>query len=185
MSKAAVEQNIDTAEAKTTDAVNETADKANQVVDKAAEKTNKVVRKTAAKVDETADKAGTVLSDVKVYARKIWLAGLGAYAKAGQEGAEYFKELVKNGENVEQQGKKLINEQVEAANSQLDSVKTNVSSVKGKVEGRLDKIEKAFDTRVASALNRIGIPSKQDIEVLSAKLDELSALLEQVAQNKK
>jgi poly(hydroxyalkanoate) granule-associated protein len=186
MSKAAVEQNIEAVEAKTTDKVNEAADKTNQAVDKAAAKTNKAVRKVADTANETADKTGTVLSDVKVYARKIWLAGLGAYAKAGQEGAEYFKELVKNGESVEQQGKKLIDEQVEAANSQIDTVKSNVSSVKNKVEGRLDKIEKAFDTRVASALNRIGIPSKHDIEVLSAKLDELSALLEQqVAQTKK
>ncbi|MCY1538391.1 poly(hydroxyalkanoate) granule-associated protein [compost metagenome] len=49
---------------------------------------------------------------------------------------------------------------------------------------QLDKIEKAFDARVASALNRIGIPSKQDVAALSAKLDELSALLEHVARTK-
>ena len=133
------------------------------------------------------DKAG-LLDDVKGYARKIYLAGLGAYAKAGAEGAEYFKELVKTGEGVESKGKKLVDEQVEAANSQIESVKqsvnTNVTSVKGKVEVQLDKIEKAFDTRVAAALNRIGIPSKQDVEALSAKLDELSALLEHVARTK-
>ncbi|MGE8360781.1 phasin family protein [Pseudomonas sp.] len=129
------------------------------------------------------DKAA-VLTDVKGYARKIWLAGLGAYAKAGQEGVGYFKELVKTGEGVEQKGKKLVNEQVEAANSQIGSVKNTVISVKGKVDVQLDKIEKAFDTRVASALNRIGIPSKQDVETLSAKLDELSALLEHVARTK-
>lgn len=142
---------------------------------------------TVKKKIEVEDKA-TVLTDVKGYARKIWLAGLGAYAKAGQEGAEYFKELVKSGENVEEQGKKLVNEQVEAANSQIDSVKSsvtgNVNSVKGKVDVQLDKIEKAFDARVASALNRIGIPSKQDVAALSAKLDELSALLEHVARTK-
>ncbi|MFB0705597.1 phasin family protein, partial [Pseudomonas protegens] len=49
-------------------------------------------------------------------------------------------------------------------------------------EVQLDKVEKAFDTRVASALNRIGIPSKHDVETLSAKLDELTALLERVAR---
>ncbi|MBU0807429.1 MULTISPECIES: phasin family protein [Pseudomonas] len=145
---------------------------------------SKVAVKKKAVVEETS----SVLSDAKVYARKIWLAGLGAYAKAGQEGSEYFKELVKSGEGVEKQGKKLVNEQVEAANSQIDSVKntvtSNVSSVKDKFEGRLDKIEKAFDNRVASALNRLGIPSKQDVEVLSAKLDELSALLDHVARTK-
>lgn len=133
------------------------------------------------------DKVG-LFSDVKGYARKIYLAGLGAYAKAGVEGAEYFRELVKSGEGLESKGKKLVDDQVEAANSQFDSVKNtvnnNVSSVKGKVEVQIDKIEKAFDTRVAAALNRIGIPSKQDVETLSAKLDELSALLEHVARTK-
>lgn len=138
---------------------------------------SKVAVKKKAEVEEKA----TVLSDVKVYARKIWLAGLGAYAKAGQEGVEYFKDLVKAGEGVEEQGKKLVGEQVEAANSQIVSVK---SSVKGKVDVQLDKIEKAFDNRVAAALNRLGIPSKQDVEGLSAKLDELSALLEHVARSK-
>ncbi|WAG78685.1 phasin family protein [Metapseudomonas furukawaii] len=133
---------------------------------------------------EKVESKPTVLADVKLYARKIWLAGLGAYAKAGAEGVDYFKELVKAGEGVEKQGKKLVEEQVEAANSQFDAVKSSVTGVKEKVEVKLDKIEKAFDARVASALNRIGIPSRQDVEALSAKLDELSALLEHVARTK-
>ncbi len=143
--------------------------------------TKAVVKKKA----EVESKA-TVLTDVKAYAHKVWLAGLGAYVKAGQEGADYFKDLVKAGESVEKQGKKLVTEQVEAANSQittqLESVKTSVFGVKEKVEVQLDKVEKAFDNRVASALNRMGIPSKQDVEALSAKLDELNALLERVAR---
>lgn len=143
--------------------------------------TKAVVKKKA----EVESKA-TVLTDVKAYAHKVWLAGLGAYVKAGQEGADYFKDLVKAGESVEKQGKKLVTEQVEAANSQitaqLESVKTSVFGVKEKVEVKLDKVEKAFDNRVASALNRMGIPSKQDVEALSAKLDELNALLERVAR---
>ncbi len=145
----------------------------------------KVAVKKKAVVEKVEDKV-TVLTDVKAYARKVWLAGLGAYAKAGAEGVDYFKELVKAGEGVEKQGKKLVNEQVEAANSQIEtqikSVKNGVSDVKGKVEVQFDKIEKAFDNRVASALNRLGIPSKQDVEALSAKLDELNALLERVAR---
>ncbi len=146
---------------------------------------SKIAAKKKAVIEKVEDKAG-ILTDVKGYARKVWLAGLGAYAKAGSEGVEYFKELVKTGEGIEKQGKKLVDEQVEAANSQIDaqvkSVKSSVSEVKGKVEVQFDKIEKAFDTRVASALNRLGIPSRQDVEALSAKLDELSDLLERVAR---
>ena len=124
----------------------------------------------------------SALNDVKSYARKIWLAGLGAYAKVGSEGNEYFKELVKTGQHVESKGKKVAIEQLDAANSQIDQVKSEVFGVKGRVEVQLDKVERAFDSRVGSALNRIGIPSKHDVETLSAKLDELTALLERVAR---
>jgi poly(hydroxyalkanoate) granule-associated protein len=134
---------------------------------------------TLKKKTETETETQTnTLGDVRHYARKIWLAGLGAYARVGQEGADYVKELIKTGETVEKQSKERIGHELEAAN---ESVKGNVSTVKGKVEVQLDKIEKAFDSRVASALNRIGIPSKHDVETLSAKLDELTALLERVA----
>jgi len=128
------------------------------------------------------DASTTALSDVKSYARKIWLAGLGAYTKVGQEGSDYFQELIKAGQTIEKKGKKAVTEKLEAANAEIDEAKGEVRTFKGKVEVQLDKVEKAFDTRVASALNRIGIPSKHDVETLSAKLDELTALLERVAR---
>lgn len=127
------------------------------------------------------DDVQSSLGEVRGYARKIWLAGLGAYARVGQESADYVKDLIKAGEAVEKRGKKTIDRELDAANSEIDSAKEELRSVKGKVEVQLDKIEKAFDARVASALNRIGIPSKHDVETLSAKLDELTALLERVA----
>jgi poly(hydroxyalkanoate) granule-associated protein len=128
------------------------------------------------------DASTTALSDVKSYARKIWLAGLGAYARVGQEGSEYFQELIVAGQAVEKKGKEAVAEKLEAANAEIDEARTEVSTFKGKVEVQLDKVEKAFDSRVASTLNRIGIPSKHDVETLSAKLDELTALLERVAR---
>ena len=128
------------------------------------------------------DASTTALSDVKSYARKIWLAGLGAYTKVGQEGSDYFQELIKAGQTVEKKGKKAVTEKLEAANAEIDEAKGEVRTFKGKVEVQLDKVEKAFDTRVARALNRIGIPSKHDVETLSAKLEELTTLLERVAR---
>ena len=129
------------------------------------------------------DKEGSSwIGKVEDYSRKIWLAGLGAYTKVGQEGSEYFQELIKAGQTVEKKGKKAVTEKLEAANAEIDEAKGEVSSFKGRVEVQLDKVEKAFDSRVASALNRIGIPSKHDVETLSAKLDELTALLERVAR---
>ncbi|MGO4000863.1 phasin family protein [Pseudomonas fluorescens] len=122
------------------------------------------------------------VNEVKSYARKIWLAGLGAYAKVGQEGSEYVQELIKSGQAVEKKGKKVVDEQLEAANTQIDNVKGEVVSLRERVEVQFDKVERAFDTRVANALNRVGIASKHDVETLSAKLDGLTALLERVAR---
>lgn len=124
----------------------------------------------------------TRVNEVKSYARKIWLAGLGAYAKVGQEGSEYVQELIKAGQTVEKKGKKVVDEQLEAANTQIDNVKGEVVSLRDRVEVQFDKVERAFDTRVANALNRVGIASKHDVETLSAKLDGLTALLERVAR---
>lgn len=114
--------------------------------------------------------------------RKLWLAGLGAYAKAGQEGLDYFHTLVRLGEQAQQRGRQQVSEQVGAANGQFDDVRNSVSVVKNQVAARVEKIEQAFDSRVAGALNRLGIPARQDIQALSAKLDELSALLKRVAR---
>ena len=99
----------------------------------------------------------------------------------GQEGSDYFQELVKAGEGVEKRGKKRIDKELDAANHQIDEAAEEVSRVRGKVEIQLDKIEKAFDARVGRALNRLGIPSKHDVEALSIKLEQLHELLERVA----
>lgn len=128
------------------------------------------------------DDAQGTLDEVRNYARRVWLAGLGAYARVGQESTDYFKELVKAGEGVEKRGKKVIDKKLDAANEQIDEAGEEVSRVHGKVEVQLDKIEKAFDARVARGLNRLGIPSKHDVEALSIKLEQLHELLERVAR---
>lgn len=130
------------------------------------------------------DEQASSLSDVRLYARKIWLAGLGAYSRVNEEGTQYVKALIRTGEQTEKEVLKTVDETRVAANSEIESIKGEVSGVKGRVDAQLGRIEGAFDRRVAKALNRIGIPSKHDVDTLSAKLDELTALLERVVPKK-
>ena len=125
-----------------------------------------------------------LVGDSATYARRVWLAGLGAYARVGQEGLDYFRELVRVGEGVERQGKAQVNEKVEAVSDEVDKAGKGLSAVKNRVGLQVEKIEQAFDARVAGALNRLGIPSRQDVQELSAKLDVLSALLDHVVRTK-
>ncbi|MFA0994305.1 MULTISPECIES: phasin family protein [Pseudomonas syringae group] len=130
------------------------------------------------------DEQASTLSDVRLYARKIWLAGLGAYSRVNEEGTQYVKALIRTGEQTEKEVLKTVDETRVAANSEIESIKGEVSGVKGRVDAQLGRIEGAFDRRVAKALNRIGIPSKHDVDTLSAKLYELTALLERVVPKK-
>lgn len=135
----------------------------------------------AQQVQDTKETTKGVLAEVKQYTRKAWLAGLGAYARAGQEGYDYFKELVKTGETVEKDGKKLVNKKIDAVNERVDDLKSDAVQA---VEGRLEQIENAFDQRVARALNRVGMPSRNDLDALSVRLEQLSALVEHAAKQK-
>lgn len=135
----------------------------------------------AQQVQDTKETTKGVLAEVKQYTRKAWLAGLGAYARAGQEGYDYFKGLFKAGETVEKDGKKLVNKKMNAVNERVDDLKSDAVQA---VEGRLEQIENAFDQRVARALNRLGMPSRHDLDALSVRLEQLSALVEQAAKQK-
>ncbi|QJD60084.1 phasin family protein [Pseudomonas sp. gcc21] len=123
---------------------------------------------------EAEEHALAFAGDVRKYAHQIWLAGLGVYAKAGKDSAEYFKTLVSEGEQLEQNSKEFISERIDAAGTKVASLKERLQERNG---GSLHKVEEMFDERVASALERMGIPNKSDIEQLSNKLDMLSASL--------
>ena len=134
------------------------------------------------KIDVPTEPIEPAAREARSYARQIWLAGLGAYTKAGKEGLSYLRELIKAGEVVEGKGKRVFNKELRAANSQIEDAKDELYEVGEKVETQLERLERAFDSRVAGALNRIGIPSRRDVETLSSKLDELKALVELAAR---
>lgn len=110
---------------------------------------------------------------IKESANQIWLAGLGAYSKAEQEGGKLFEALVKDGERLEDFTKGTIDKTVSSYKGRVDDVIERVENVRDKATGSWEKIEKAFDERVASALGRLNIPTRKEVEALSATVDEL------------
>lgn len=137
-----------------------------------------------AAVKTAVETSSNLLGEARHYSRQIWLAGLGAYAKAGQEGLDYLRGLVNAGEALEGKGKHLLSDQLDAANDKLAPVKDRIEAVKGTVGSRFEQVQELFDSRVARALNRLGIPSRKDVDELSAKLDVLNAMLAEAQKNK-
>lgn len=107
---------------------------------------------------------------VKDSAQQIWLAGLGAFAKAQEEGGKVFDALVKEGETIQARTRKMTDEKI--------------AVVAGKAAGTWDRLEQVFEDRVARALGSLGVPSKKDIDKLSKRVVELTAVVQGLTEAK-
>ncbi|MBF0674450.1 phasin family protein [Pseudomonas sp.] len=118
-------------------------------------------------------KEGTWSEDVEKYSRQIWLAGLGAYAKIGEDGSALFDALVRDGEQAEQR-----------VRSEVESVKngalSRVAEARDKALGKWSALEDAFDKRLSGAIARLGVPSRLELKALSSQVEVLSRQLEQM-----
>ncbi len=106
--------------------------------------------------------------EVRESAHQIWLAGLGALSVAEDEGTKLFKRLVKEGETFEKRSKKRF-EDVQG------KVEERVDDVRDKAESTWDRLGSQFDDRVAATLNRLGVPSRHEIQRLTKRVEELTA----------
>ena len=109
---------------------------------------------------------------VKDSAQQIWLAGLGAFSKAQEEGGKVFEALVKEGMALQRKTQSVAEEKLGEVTSRMTDMADGVQAKAGQ---HWDKLESIFEARVAKALNRLGVPSRQDIDALIKRIDELSA----------
>jgi poly(hydroxyalkanoate) granule-associated protein len=129
----------------------------------------KKLQKLSAK--KQADSIHPMVSAVKESAQQIWLAGLGAFSKAQQEGGKVFEGLVKEGLSIQRKTQAVAEERISEATSRMSSMASDITA---KASGQWDKLETIFEDRVARTLNKLGVPSAQDIDALIERIDELN-----------
>jgi poly(hydroxyalkanoate) granule-associated protein len=98
-------------------------------------------------------------------ARKVLLAGVGAVALAQEEIEEFVNKLIDRGEIAERDGRKLIDE------------------LKEKRRKKTREAEEQLDERVEDLLDRMNVPTKADIEALSAKIAILTKKVDELKKN--
>jgi poly(hydroxyalkanoate) granule-associated protein len=105
--------------------------------------------------------------------RKLMLAGIGAMALSRDEAEQFVNRLVERGEIAQKDAQKLIDESLErfrhTAQPPAENLKANVANLSTQVETSLEQF-----------LNRLNIPSKRDIDELSAKIAQLAARVEEL-----
>lgn len=116
-------------------------------------------------------KTNDVVNQVRANARDVWLAGLGAFAAVQKEGTKVltttqaesvkvFNTLVKQGKDIEARAKKVAVKQAEL--------------VSDKTTQAIDKLEQVFQDRVSRSLNRLGVPTTDDVKALTRRVEELT-----------
>ena len=112
--------------------------------------------------------AGTV----KDSAQQIWLAGLGAFSKAQEEGSKVFDALVKEGVSLQRKTQAVAEEKIGEVTNRMSGMAGDVTAKAGQ---HWDKLESIFEERTAKALAKLGVPSAKDVAALSKRIDELNA----------
>ena len=102
----------------------------------------------------------------------IWLAGLGAMAKAQSQGTKAFESLIAEGLAFQRKTQMAAQEKISEATEQLSHLAKDFGQ---QTSGRIDRLEHMFEDRVARALTRLGMPSMADLEALQQRVAQLEA----------
>ena len=113
--------------------------------------------------------------DFRKYTKQIWLAGLGAFSRAEEEGNKLFDSLVKVGEELESKTTEVADQTIGRVGDVTEKAIERVTDTK-------DKVEKAIDQSVHHSLNRIGIVTPKDIQHLEQLILQLTDKVEQLTQ---
>ena len=110
-----------------------------------------------------------VQEDIKASVHKIWLAGLGALAAAEEEGTKIFNSLIEKGEVYELRGR-----------DELAKVRERVEGAIGKAGDSWEKLGDSLDEKVAGAIERLGVPNRDELETLTKRVEELTFKIDQL-----
>jgi poly(hydroxyalkanoate) granule-associated protein len=114
----------------------------------------------------TKKKKEDLIPGLKDSAHNIWLAGLGAYSVAGEEGTRLFKQLVDKGGELDAANKERMTQLAQSARD-----------LKGDAKDALAKITSPVEAGLAMAMQRLGVPSREEIVNLTQRVEELSRIV--------
>ncbi len=103
---------------------------------------------------------------LKESAHEIWLAGLGAFALAGDEGTRLFKQLVKKGEGMEHLNKARINR-----------LSNRAADLRGEARSAMARVTTPIETGMTNAMHRLGVPTRREIATLTKRVEELTRVV--------
>ena len=116
---------------------------------------------------------------VKDSAQQIWLAGMGAFAKAQEGRLKVFEALIKEGTSLQRKTQSAAEEKIGEVTDRMSAMAGDVTSKAGQ---HWDKLETIFEQRTAKAMNKLGVPTAKDVDALIKRVDELAAAVARLSK---
>jgi poly(hydroxyalkanoate) granule-associated protein len=130
-------------------------------------------------------KARGAMANIIETGHQVWLAGLGALARAQHEGPKLFESLVEEGGAIEQRQRANVRHLAQGAWKELrQEVETRTATARGKANEAIDNLEEIFQARVQKALQQLGMPTSHEISALSRKVNELNRSVQALTRTK-
>ena len=141
-----------------------------------------MVKKTKSAGSSTpeAAKHSQLAGAVKDSAQQIWLAGMGAFSKAQEEGTKVFEALVKEGMSLQKKTQGMAEDKINEVTGKMSAMADTVGAKAGQ---NWDKLESIFETRTAKALNKLGVPTAKDVDALVQRVDALTAAVARLGKS--
>ncbi len=152
---------------------------------KAEKDVKKQVKETAVDVrNEAIEKSANLYA----LARKVLLAGLGAVALTAEEAQAFVDKLVERGEIAESEAQKLLDEFRKRAQERQKELSKRTEEVAERLTKVTEKPAKAatevLEERISDVLQELNVPTKEDIDALAKKINQLSKKIDALAKQK-
>lgn len=117
-------------------------------------------------VEQVQQEAKEKVSPLLDAVRRVLLASIGAVALAADEIEDFVNKLVERGEIAEKDGRKLVKDVLER-----------------RKEMEMRPIEQKLDRQMDRFLTRLNIPTRDDVESLSARIADLSKKIDELKES--
>lgn len=114
---------------------------------------------------------------------QVWLAGLGAVSKAQRGAPQLLDELIEEGARVDVRARGSAQKALRGVMEGVqEAVNSRIGQARGQATDALDSLEKIFRTRVHRALTQLGVPSAEELNALSRRVDALNSNIDRLSR---
>ncbi|MGI9246095.1 MAG: phasin family protein [Steroidobacteraceae bacterium] len=113
--------------------------------------------------------------------QQVWLAGMGAIARAQKDGPAAFSDAVFEGLRLLSTSRSTARRMVrDAFESAQETLQSRVGGARGQAQETWGGLESLFQGRVQRAMHQLGMPTADEIRQLTRRVAELNASVERI-----